>query len=130
MKTLTVLCNVVLFGFTCLVLAVDGAPTELPYIVLTVLMMLIPVFTVFAIVRSGGAASSGVRRVAGICNVVLLIFICWALVEQYPHPEEDGVVAYTLLAVLTPILSMAVLLLGGRSASRRAQQLGAASEKT
>jgi len=127
MKTLTVLCNVVLFGFTCLVLAVDGVSTELPYIGLTLLMILIPVFTVFAIVRS---VPSSVRRVAGLCNVVLLVFICWAIVEQYPHPEEDGVVAYTLLAVLTPILSMAVLLFGGRGASRRGQQLGAASEKT
>jgi hypothetical protein len=55
-----------------------------------------------------------------------LVFICWAIVEQYPHPEEDGVVAYTLLAVLTPILGMAVLLFGGRS---RGRQLGAASER-
>jgi hypothetical protein len=34
---------------------------------------------------------------------------CWAVVDQYPHPEEDGVIAFTVLRVLTPILSLVVL---------------------
>jgi hypothetical protein len=133
MKTLTVLCNVVLFGFTCLVLATDGAPTAAVYIIFTLLLMLIPVFTVFAITRSGAgdggpnlhsrrktaeaqprtgvfsSAHTAIARVAAICNVVLLVFVCWAFVDQYPHPEEDGFIAFAALTVLTPILSGVML---------------------
>jgi hypothetical protein len=49
------------------------------------------------------------KIVAVICNIVLLAFTCWAFVDQYPHPEEDGLIAFTVLMVLTPILSLAVL---------------------
>lgn len=41
-----------------------------------------------------------------ICNVVLIGFVCWALVDQYPHPHENGFTAYAVLIVLTPILSV------------------------
>jgi hypothetical protein len=49
------------------------------------------------------------KTVAVICNIVLLGFACWAIMSQYPHPEEEGVVAYTVLVVLTPILSLLAL---------------------
>ena len=133
MTTLTVLCNIVLLGFTCVVLATDGPPMQAAYILFTLWLMLIPIFTVFAIVRSKAghgwqtvhmnrntleaqsktdalsSRSIVMERVAAICNIVLLGFVCWALVEQYPHPEEEGVVAFTVLTVLTPILSAVVL---------------------
>jgi hypothetical protein len=119
MKTLTVLCDVVLFGFTCFVLATDGVSTEVAYIIFTLLLILIPIFTVFAIVRSGAA----IERVAAICNIGLLGFVCWALVDQYPHPEEEGFAAFAVLTVLTPILGAIVLFCSGPSHSRRGTQM-------
>jgi hypothetical protein len=56
------------------------------------------------------------KIVAIICNIVFFGFVCWALVDQYPHPEEDRVIAFTVLMMLTPILSLAVLFRSGTSA--------------
>ena len=53
MKTLTVLCNIVLLGFTSFVLAAEGAPKKAAYIIFTLSLTLIPILTVFTIVRSG-----------------------------------------------------------------------------
>lgn len=39
----------------------------------------------------------------------MLGWSCWAIVAQYPHPEEDGVIAFTLLVVLTPMITLAAL---------------------
>ncbi|MBZ5500346.1 MAG: hypothetical protein LAP85_28460 [Acidobacteriia bacterium] len=58
------------------------------------------------------STSSVLRVVAVICNIVLLGFTCWAFVGQYPHPEEDGLIAFTVLMVLTPILCLVVLFRG------------------
>jgi hypothetical protein len=55
------------------------------------------------------------KIVAIICNIVFFGFVCWALVDQYPHPEEDGVIAFAVLMVLTPILSLVVLFRSGVS---------------
>jgi len=56
---------------------------------------------------------------AMVCNIVFFGFVCWALVDQYPHPEEDGVIAFTMLMVLTPILSLVALLRHGVREGRR-----------
>jgi hypothetical protein len=114
MKILTVLCNIVLVAFTALVLVTDGAPTSIVYMALTLLLMAIPVFTVCVVLRAGKTAMA---RAAAVCNVVLLALICWAIVDQYPHPPEEGVVAFTALTVSIPILNAVVLLFrprGGR----------------
>ncbi len=116
MKTLAILCNVVLFCFTCLVLVTDGLATQAIYIIFSLLLLLIPIFTVVAIVLSARRTALG--PVAIICNIVLLAFSCWAFVDRYPHPEEDGFIAYVLLLALTPILSVA-LFLRNRQHSRR-----------
>jgi hypothetical protein len=55
------------------------------------------------------------KIVAIICNIVLLGFVCWALVDQYLHPKEDGVVAFAVLMGSTPILSLVALLRDGSS---------------
>ena len=52
-------------------------------------------------------------------NILLLGLVCWAVVDQYPHPEEEGVVAFTVLTVLTPILSAVVLFRTGRRSATR-----------
>jgi len=137
MKTLTVLCNIVLFGFTCFVLVTDGTPKEASYIVFTLLVVLIPILNVVVLFRSRAddgwvgphmkekaletqpktdaisSRSTAIERVAVICNIILLGFACWAFVDQYPHPEEDGVIAFAVLMVLTPILSLVVLFRNG-----------------
>jgi len=130
MKIAAVVCNIVLFGFTCLVLFVDGLPKGASYIVFTLWLLLTLILNLVVISRSGASdgwlglsmkrkapeerkkidalsfTSTVMRFVAIICNIVLLGFICWAFVDQYPHPEEDGLIAFTMLTVSTPILSL------------------------
>jgi hypothetical protein len=137
MKIVAVICNVVLFVFTCFVLVTDGISKEAAYIVFTLLLLLVPILSFVVIFRSGvsygwlgrhiegkaleeqrkvddlSSMSTIMKMVVTICNIVLLGFACWAIVSQYPHPEEDGVVVYTILVLLTPILSMVVLLRSG-----------------
>jgi len=110
MKTLVVLCNVVLFTFTCFVLATDGAPTKAVYIIFTLVLLMTPVFTVFVLARH--AAGDGARRAAAICNVLAVAFVCWALVDQYPHPSDPGFNEYVVVLVVTPLVSAVVLLRG------------------
>jgi hypothetical protein len=119
-RALAVLCNVVLAAATCLVLATEGAPKDAIYVVFTLLLMLIPLFTVFVLLRSraegtrprpaGKAGSTTLGHVAVFANIVLLALICLAIVDQYPHPDEPGFLAFVALTVLTPILSALVLL--------------------
>jgi hypothetical protein len=125
MKTLTLVCNIASLLFTCFVLGTDGAPKEAVYIVFTLLLLLIPIFTVFALVRGGAGQGPGraIQRAAAICNVVLLGSICWVLVKQYPHPSEPGFIEYAVLILLTPILSAVVLLVSACSDRGRSRQL-------
>jgi hypothetical protein len=135
MKIIAIICNVVLFVFTGIVLVTDGTPTDTAYIIFTLLVLLIPIFNVVVLTRSGVdngwldlqkktleeqrkiddlSSTTIVMKIgAFICNIVLFAFTWWAIVDQYPHSEEDGVIAYTLLIVLTPILSVAVLFRNG-----------------
>jgi NADH:ubiquinone oxidoreductase subunit 4 (subunit M) len=135
MRILAGICNVVLFGFTCLVLVIDGFPKEVSYIVFTLWSVLTLILSAVVIFRWGNdgwlgfsmerkaleeqkktddlASASTMRIVAIISNIVFFGFVCWALVDQYPHPEEDGVIAFTLLMVLTPLLNLVVLFRSG-----------------
>ena len=138
MKNVAIICNIILFGFTCLVLMTDGISKETAYIVFAVLILLIPILNVLVLLgsRAGGGWPgfhlkiktleempqtddlSSTRTVMQIglivWNIVLLGFICWAFVDQYPHPQEEGFIAYVLIIVLTPILSIAALLFRGK----------------
>jgi hypothetical protein len=135
MRIVAVICNVVLFAFTCLVLVIDGLPKEVSYMVFTLWSLLTLILSAVVIFRWGNdgwlglpkerkaleeqkktddlASASMMRIVAIVCNIVLIGFVCWAFVDQYPHPEEDGVIAFTLLMVLTPLLSLVVLFRSG-----------------
>lgn len=137
MKTAAVVCNILFFAFLCVVLVTDGPPTQTAYIVFSLLSLLIPIFSAVVIVRSkasdgwlslqvrrktseeqaktGGLGSRPtiMRTLTVVCNIVWLGFIVWAFVDQYPHPEEEGLLAFTVLIVLTPILNLAVMLRGG-----------------
>ena len=56
---------------------------------------------------------------ATVCNIVLFGFTCWAIVSQYPHPEEAGVIAYAVLLVLTPIPCVVALSRAGKTEAGR-----------
>jgi hypothetical protein len=108
MKILAIICNIILFGFTCLVIVTDGPAQGAGYVVFSFLLLLVPIISAVVLFRF--SMSRMMKSVAVVCNIVLLGFAAWAIVSQYPHPEEEGVVAYTVLVVLTPILSIAALL--------------------
>ena len=142
MKILAIVCNVVMFAFTCMVLATDGVSGEAVYIVFTVWALMTPILSAAVISRIGvndGRLDLLLKRNAGerpvksdnalsmrtkmriaavICNIIHIGFIGWALADQYPHPNEEGFVAYVVLTVLTPILSLFVLFRGGTKAYR------------
>jgi len=137
MKVVAAVCNVVWFAFTCLVLVTDGLPKEAGYIFLSLLHLLTPLLTLVVLFRSGASDGWLGRRtkrtaleepgkvdspssmsiamsiVAVVCNIALLGFLCWALVSQPPHPEEEGFVAFVVISVLTPILSVVAILRSG-----------------
>src|SRR5512138_2321199 len=117
MKTVALIFNLVLFGFTCLVMVTDGPPTETAYIVFTLWTLLTLVISPLVIYRS---FNRPVTRIVGmIFNVVLLGFLCWALADQYPHPNEEGFIPFVALMFLTPVLNLVMLFLGlkaGRAA--------------
>jgi multidrug transporter EmrE-like cation transporter len=107
MKTLAITCNIILFAFTCLVLETDGLPEKVSYMVFTVWMLLTLVLTPIVIFRS---SHSAVRIVALVCNLVVVGFVIWALIDQYSHPREQGFIAYAALIVITPLLNLAMLI--------------------
>ena len=134
MKISAIICNIILFLFTCLVLVTDGPPTKTIYLVLTLWTFLTLILNTFIISRIGvgnrwlglnkkekvlegskqteePCYTNTIIRIAGIiCNIVFLVFHCWAFVDQYPHPDEDGFIAFVVLIALTPILSLVVLI--------------------
>ncbi len=136
MKIAAVICNIVLFGFTCMVIATDGFPEAALYIVFTLWTLATLGLTALIISRIGASEGWQVSRAQGenrerqpgvgrphpvntiiriaaiVCNIVFLAFVCWAIVDQYPHPDEEGIIAFTALMVLTPILSLLVLFKG------------------
>ena len=112
MKILAAICNIVLFVFTCLVLASEGPPRGAAYVVLAVWLFLTLILSSVVIFRAGASGSSKsplMRTVAIICNIVLLGFICWALADGYPHPQEEGFIPYVVLTVLAPALNLVAL---------------------
>ncbi len=117
MRLVAIFFNIFLFCFTCLVLVTDGPPRGAGYVVLTFLLLAVPVFNAMVLWRCGKSAI--MRTAASIANIVLLGFVGWASVSQYPHPMEEGFVAYMVLLLLTPFLSLAVLFRAGRVKSGR-----------
>jgi len=121
MRIVAVVCNVVLFAFTCFVVLTEGIPREAPYLILTLLPLLVPIMSLFVLLRGGmtlqeqrtrddpSSMSTLANRAAVVCNFVLVGFSCWAAVTQYPYLEGNGVIPFGLLMVFTPIISLAVL---------------------
>ena len=145
METQAVLCNVLLCVVTGFLVATEGIPDKPAYAVFTLLMLLVPVLTALTIMRrpssagrpgpaekghapAGSSAGGGWRGTGGVmrcvaasCNLVLLGFVCWALVGQYPYPEGAGVIPYAAVALVTPVVSLAVLVRSARASPRGRQ---------
>lgn len=139
MRIVAALCNIALCVFTILVLLTEGVSKETPYIVLTVLLLLVPVVSAIVLFRGATVPRGEVgdhvparRRDLAVeativVNLVLAGFVGWALVAQYPHPAEEdliGMVAliiFLILIVATPVLTLAVLLGGVRKRIRERQ---------
>lgn len=133
LKAMTVIGNVLVFGFTCLVTATEGAPNQSEYIVLTLMLMIVPILTVFAVVHSKAGTTPPtppvdssrlevqretssfltrrvwIERASGVCNIVLLGFVGLALLAHYPPPEGVVVVVFGGFIALVLILSATVL---------------------
>jgi hypothetical protein len=114
MKTLTVVCSLAVFALSCLIVVTEGIPAKASYALFTLLIIVVPLFTAFVVVRPRFRGEQRARiavfpRIAAWGNVVLLGFVGWALVTQYPYPEGVGVIPFGVLALLTPVLSLAVL---------------------
>ncbi len=112
MKTAAIICNVVMLAFTALVMLTDGPATEPAYVIFGLLLFAVPLLSV-AVLLLRRATGPGLRVAAVAANAVLLGFICWALVDQYPHPSEEGYIPYVVLVTVTPILSIVALSRGG-----------------
>jgi hypothetical protein len=134
MKFIAFLLNVVLFGFTCLVLLTDGISTGPAYLVLALLLLLVPVLSVAVFFlnrevrdwfgfswkkkekgeegRDETLSAGGyvLNAVALSGNILLLGFSIWAFISQYPHPREEGFAAYVTIVILTPVISSIVMI--------------------
>ena len=111
MKILSITSNLLLFLFTCFVLLTDGITKEAGYMIFTLLLLLVPILNAVLLFRDR-TRPLYVKLVAVISNIALIGFACWAIMDQHPHPKESGVIAYAVLILLTPILSLIAILAG------------------
>lgn len=128
MKILTIICNVVLFGFACIGLLTRGNSSEPLNPVFTFLLLVVPIVDIVFMFGSRvnyslptfnvkikasedevGKTSSGyllIKIVTVILNLVLAGFICWTFISKYRHPWTFIVIIFALSVILTPILSL------------------------
>jgi hypothetical protein len=116
MKTIAVVCNIISFVFTCFVLMTDGISGDATYKIFTFFLLFVPILNLLLISDIGSklglqlSITNRVNRIMTIiCNIVLLGLIFCAFIDQYPHPKESGVIAFTVLIMLNPIINLVVL---------------------
>ncbi len=110
MKAVVLILNLALLGFTVLVTITDGPATTAPYIFFNLWLLLTLVFSPVAVWRT----VPSLKVAAMACNAILLGFICWALIDQYPHPAEEGLVPFIVMMFLVPVVNLLALMLGLR----------------
>ncbi len=109
MKIVAVVCNVLFWGFFCMVMVTDGPP-EGTDIYLSLIPFLIPIFNV-VVISVLSSPSRGMKLTALVGNIIWLGLASWMIIERYPsHPKEEGLVAYVALMALTPLISAVTLL--------------------
>ena len=147
MKIVTTICNIALLGFTCLILFLVGISKVSDYKAFTFLLLLVPILNIVFIF--GSQVSHGhwtfkmknkapkeqskadglskiypfLKIVTLILNLALLGFASWFIVSNYPHPVESLVLAYILLAVLTPVLSLIAILISRANKDEKVKRI-------
>ena len=122
MMRLAIVLDVVLAAFTALVIAGEGLPGEAFWAAYTVLAVVIPLASAGVLwwIRARRTTAAGaIWQATVISNALLLAGACWAAVRTYPHPPEDGVVAYAVILLAAPIATVAAML-GARAAATSA----------
>jgi hypothetical protein len=135
MRLVAIVLNAVMLPFTVMVVVSDGMPTKAIYILFTLFMLALPVATVYALWRRrpavrlvdrNGVAIAPLERLRvaiGALNVLMIVAVITAIIDQYPHPDEPGFLTYVLVVCVTPLVSAWVLL---RSRGAEAARTGAA----
>ncbi len=107
MKLVAIGCNIVFWGFFCMVMVTDGPPRGAD-ILFSLLPFLMPVFNVIAL-RFISSPGRALTRVALAANILWFVIACWIALVRYPsHPEEEGLIAYLVLMAMTPLVSAVV----------------------
>lgn len=113
-----VICNVLVFAVTGIIVLTEGVPKKPHYLVLTLLMLLVPAQSTVVLLRKAGAhrakspgddgssAKTLGEREAVLCNAVLGGASCWAAVAQYLYAEGSGVIPFAVLVVGTPLVTL------------------------
>jgi hypothetical protein len=108
MKIVAVVCNVVFWGFFCMVMVTDGPPRGVD-ILWSLMPFSMPIFNV-VVLRVLPSPSRNVQLVALVSNIVWLGLACWLIIDRYPsHPKEAGLTEFVALGALTPLLSAAAI---------------------
>ena len=134
--TATIL-NAALFAFTCFILMTEGLPKDMAYFLFTLLLLMVPLLNItlifwgarmkgwFSFTWKGNIhegsdnfpveITSGkiLKTVAVVLNVALLLLSVLAWLDQYPHPNEDGLFIYILFLLVTPVISLLVIVRNG-----------------
>jgi hypothetical protein len=104
MKIVAVVCNVLFWGFFCMVMFTDGTPKGSD-IVISIFPLLMPILNVM-VLRVLASPGRGLKTATMIGNILWLVLACWVIIDRYPsHPQEEGLIAYVVLMALTPLLS-------------------------
>lgn len=130
MNLIAAIFNIILFVFTCWQIINNGISSVPIYIILTLFLLLVPLLNLIMILS--GAKNSNwysfhinkkdfipksaskdspymdtfIKAMVLTFNFVLFGISCWAIIDQYPHPKGDGVVFFTLVVLLTPVISL------------------------
>jgi hypothetical protein len=134
MKILTIICNIVLLGLTCLGLLTNVVPQN---VVFTFLLLLVPILNIVLMLASRlnysrltfniklklseeqkkvdklSSIYVFMKIVAVILNVVLTGFVCWTFISQ--HPGGSLIIFLALFIILTPVLSLIMITISSRN---------------
>ena len=133
MKYFTVVFDFVLLAFMGFVLFTDGTPSDPMYTFITIFSVFTLIYSSVILLLSKAKKcrfpefrwkETGVESRAGqashiyknseiiafVCNVFFFGFVCWALLNQGPHPEESGIVAFAVMMITAPVLNLLALL--------------------
>ncbi len=135
MKIAAIAFNLLLLAFVVLVMMEEGPSKETSYVVFGFLLVVIPILNIILVALRPGwkdrlpggsketptpttdgdrSRRASVMNIIGIAlNCVLLAFTFWAIADQYPHPDESGVLMFELVAIVTPIFSALVIAKSG-----------------